>query len=223
MTGDHSTRPMRQDVCHCGTPPPAPPPDQRRSRAKGHRHNRQKPPSVNSQQSVAKHCCPSTAPVDRNGQARSLSRLHLETLSMELRQPALDDFSEPPRRAGSQTPIFIFCRILGPGHLRGRRRSVSVGFCGSRQLTLFWGRGSSQRAVSKAPPPPPKLKARPAQLEGPQLSIMRMPAWPPSVIQMDRKGRVLSPSRLLFASLSMELRPTAECLQPAHAHQVSRQ
>ena len=28
-------------------------------------------------------------------------------------------FSEPPRRADSKNPIFIFCRILGLGHLRG--------------------------------------------------------------------------------------------------------
>ena len=32
---------------------------------------------------------------------------------------ARDDFSEAPRRADSRNPIFIFCRILGLGHLRG--------------------------------------------------------------------------------------------------------
>ena len=32
---------------------------------------------------------------------------------------ANDDFSEPPRRADSKNPIFIFCPFLGLGHLRG--------------------------------------------------------------------------------------------------------
>ena len=38
---------------------------------------------------------------------------------------ANDDFSKPPRRADSKNPIFIFCEILGPGHLRGP--GVSLG------------------------------------------------------------------------------------------------
>ena len=46
---------------------------------------------------------------------------------------ANDDFSEPPRRADSKNPIFIFCRILGPGHLRGP--GVWVGF-------FFFGGGA---------------------------------------------------------------------------------
>ena len=32
---------------------------------------------------------------------------------------ANDEFSEPPRRADSNNAIFIFCRILGPGHFWG--------------------------------------------------------------------------------------------------------
>ena len=32
---------------------------------------------------------------------------------------ANDDFSEPPRRADSKNPIFIFSRLLGLGHLQG--------------------------------------------------------------------------------------------------------
>ena len=71
---------------------------------------------------------------------------------------ANDDFSEPPRRANSQILIFIFCRILGPGHLRGPG-SASVGFWGRRQSS-FLGGGASQRAVS---PPPPQTKACPPQ------------------------------------------------------------
>ena len=38
---------------------------------------------------------------------------------------ANDEFSEPPRRADSKNPIFIFRRFLGPGHLRGP--GVSLG------------------------------------------------------------------------------------------------
>ena len=30
---------------------------------------------------------------------------------------ANDDFSEPPRRAGSKSSIFMFCQFLGLGHL----------------------------------------------------------------------------------------------------------
>ena len=32
---------------------------------------------------------------------------------------ANDDFSKPPRHADSKNPIFIFCRIVGLGHLWG--------------------------------------------------------------------------------------------------------
>ena len=45
--------------------------------------------------------------------------INLVTKSM-----ANDDFSAPPRRADSKNPIFIFCRILGLGHLR--RPGVSL-------------------------------------------------------------------------------------------------
>ena len=38
---------------------------------------------------------------------------------------ANDDFSEPPRRADSKNLTFIFCPILGLGHLRGP--GVSLG------------------------------------------------------------------------------------------------
>ena len=62
---------------------------------------------------------------------------------------AKDDFSEPPRRADSKNPIFVFCRLQGSG----ARRSVPVGL------------GSSQRAVS-TPPPPPEAKARPNRVVG---------------------------------------------------------
>ena len=72
-----------------------------------------------------------------------------------------DDFSEPPRRADSKSPIFIFCRILGLGHLRAPR----VGLCwilGPPSIEPFWGGGFGQGALSTPPsPPPPQLKARP--------------------------------------------------------------
>ena len=51
---------------------------------------------------------------------------------------ASDDFSEPPRRTDSKNPIFILCRFLGLGHLRGP--GVSLGrILGARQLSPFWG------------------------------------------------------------------------------------
>ena len=63
---------------------------------------------------------------------------------------ANDDFSGPPRRADSENRIFIFCRFLDLGHLRGPR--VSLG------RILFGGGGGPGGSI--APPPPPQLKAR---------------------------------------------------------------
>ena len=45
--------------------------------------------------------------------------------SLNLKYMGNDIFSEPPQRADSKNPIFIFCRILGPGHLQGP--GVSLG------------------------------------------------------------------------------------------------
>ena len=67
-------------------------------------------------------------------------------------------FSEPPRRADSQHPIFIFCRILGLGHLRGPGVSLNrILGGGVVNGALFWGGGSSQRTASTPtrPSPPP--------------------------------------------------------------------
>ena len=50
-----------------------------------------------------------------------------------------DDFSEPPRRADSKNPIFIFCRFLGLGHLRGPAVSL-VRILGIPSMEPFWGR-----------------------------------------------------------------------------------
>ena len=77
---------------------------------------------------------------------------------------ANDDFFEPPRRADSQNPIFLFCLILGPDHLRGP--GVSLGrMLGGPSIEPFFGGGGglARGAVSTpAPPPPPTgLKARP--------------------------------------------------------------
>ena len=68
---------------------------------------------------------------------------------------ANDDFSKPPRRADSTNPIFIFCRILGPGHLRGP--GVSLGkILGARQLSPFFEGGGPAGGLYRPPPPPRK-------------------------------------------------------------------
>ena len=72
---------------------------------------------------------------------------------------ANDDFSEPPRCAGANNPIFVFCRFLGPGHLRGPGVSLGRirGGGGGSSIEPFLGEGrSSQRAVSTPAPPPPR-------------------------------------------------------------------
>ena len=53
---------------------------------------------------------------------------------------ANDHFSEPPRRA-SKNPIFIFCRILVPGHLRGPEVSLSR-ILGVLSVEPFLGEGT---------------------------------------------------------------------------------
>ena len=67
---------------------------------------------------------------------------------------ANDDVSEPPRRADSKTPIFIFCQFLGLGHLRGPGVSLGRNF-GVPSIEPFLGEGggSSQGALSTPPPP----------------------------------------------------------------------
>ena len=83
-----------------------------------------------------------------------------------------DDFSEPPRRADSKNLIFIFSRILGPGHLRGPGVSIGTIF-GVPLIEPLW-RGSSQRAVST---PPSKLAhPRHPQRPPPSCHIPRHPS-----------------------------------------------
>ena len=58
---------------------------------------------------------------------------------------ANDDFSEPPRRADSKIPVFIFFAdfffwVWVTSEAWG---SVSVGFWGARQLSPFWSGGGS--------------------------------------------------------------------------------
>ena len=51
-----------------------------------------------------------------------------------------EDFSEPPRRADSKNPIFIFCRCLGPGHPWGL--GVRLGrILGGPSIEPFLGEG----------------------------------------------------------------------------------
>ena len=70
---------------------------------------------------------------------------------------ANDDFSEPPRRADSKNPFFIFCRFWGLGHLRGP--GVRLGsFLGVPSIEPPLG-GAPARGLYR-PPPPFQLKAR---------------------------------------------------------------
>ena len=63
-----------------------------------------------------------------------------------------DDLSEPPRRADSKNPIFIFCLILGLGHLRGP--GVSLGrILGVPSIEPLLGWGGSSQGNLKTPPP----------------------------------------------------------------------
>ena len=70
---------------------------------------------------------------------------------------ANNDCSEPPQRADSKNPIFIFCRILGPCHLRGPGVSLGRILGGP-----FGGVGASLRAVSTLPPP--EVESPPTQV-----------------------------------------------------------
>ena len=76
-----------------------------------------------------------------------------------------DDFSEPPRRSDSKNPIFIFfCRISGPGHLRGPWVSLRRILRGPSIEPFFLGGGEVQpegcitlRPPGAEPPPPPPV------------------------------------------------------------------
>ena len=72
---------------------------------------------------------------------------------------ANDDFSEPPRRADSKNPIFIFGRFLCLGHLQGL--GVNLGrIFGVPSIEPFLGEGGGlARGLYR--PRPPQLKARP--------------------------------------------------------------
>ena len=67
---------------------------------------------------------------------------------------ANDDFPEPPRRADSKHPIFIFAEF-GSGSPPGPGGSVSVGLGGGggRQLSPFWG-GLARGLYRPCPPSP---------------------------------------------------------------------
>ena len=98
---------------------------------------------------------------------------------------ANDGFSEPPRRADSNTSLFTFCRISGPGHLQGPGVSLGrilgglsiepfLGGFGTRPWWLalsacggaYWPLAFEPSAMTSRPlgggsgqPPPPQLKA----------------------------------------------------------------
>ena len=93
---------------------------------------------------------------------------------------ASDDFSDLPRRADSKNPILIFCRILGPGHLRGPGVSLSRNFGGRASIELLGGE-SSQGAVwtTAQPPLPPPLDLKPPVGDPLSQPPSSMPHFPP--------------------------------------------
>ena len=71
---------------------------------------------------------------------------------------ANDAFSEPPRCADSKNPIFIFCRFLGLGHLRGP--GVSLGtIWGVLSIEPFFGEGRGVWPGGSIDPPPPPIES----------------------------------------------------------------
>ena len=67
-----------------------------------------------------------------NGAEKIFSFEKGELFFFSTKYMANDDCSESPQRAGSRNPIFIFCQILGPDHLRG----PGVGHVGLTALVL---------------------------------------------------------------------------------------
>ena len=65
---------------------------------------------------------------------------------------ANDDFSEPPRRTDSKSPIFIFFFADYWVRVTSGARGVSLGR--TRQLSLFWLRGGASQGALSTPPPP---------------------------------------------------------------------
>ena len=71
---------------------------------------------------------------------------------------ANDAFSEPPRRADSRNPIFIFCLFLGLGHLRGP--GVSLGrILGDPSIEPLLGGGGASQGALLNPPPSPSIES----------------------------------------------------------------
>ena len=87
---------------------------------------------------------------------------HLKwSISLPTKSMANDDFSEPPQRADSKNPIFIFAEFRVRA-TSGAWGSVSGGFwagAGAASIEPFWG-GGLARGLYR-PPPAPQLKACP--------------------------------------------------------------
>ena len=92
---------------------------------------------------------PSTRAVREKGSIdRTVSQLFflstpaptLKLVNFFVKHYQIHDFFEPPRWADSRNPIFIFCRLLGSGHLRGS--GVSLGrILGGPSIEPFGGGG----------------------------------------------------------------------------------
>ena len=136
---------------------------------------------------------------------------------MTLRDVANRDFSEPPQRADSKNPIFIFCQFLGLGHLRSP--GVSLGrILGVPSIEPFLGEGggSGWRALSSPPPPPPGSESPPAPALG---TVVVKPAEPKTPLLQWRspdcsaKGVSVEPEPLEGIGVVLEALPgcTAYC------------
>ena len=72
-----------------------------------------------------------------------------------------DDFSEPPRRADSKNPIFIFCRIFGSGSPPGPGGQLVGLGGGGRQLSPC-ARGCLARGLYRPPHPGKRKPSHPS-------------------------------------------------------------
>ena len=116
-------------------------------------------------------------------------------------------FLNPPRSADSKSPIVIFYRVLGPGHLRGPR--VSLGrILGVPSIEPLLGGGGVKPGGSVDPPP--QLKALPSHLPTPSSTTTATSAYhipgPSSAVDWHVESGALA-----MACQSVKLSQMAHC------------